>query len=120
MSNMSNAKIYFAAAKMAMANQPNVVNCQKEAFKNYLADNMVELMSYTQQIDIVLLNVRHQVQSMAELDPSASWALNDYDSISWFLGIFAKGLSEYLKETISFERIFQDSFNKHFRPYGMD
>ena len=117
---MTNAEIYLASAKSAMARQPQHVNLYVEGFKDYLSKNGAEYKSYDQQIDLVLLNVRYQVQQMADVKPDEGWALNDYDSISWFLGMFAKGLSEYLNGRVSFEQIFQDSFNKHFMPYGMD
>lgn len=117
---MTNADIYLTSARMAMARQPQHVNLYVENYKKYLSRNVVQFGTYDEQIDNVLLNVRHQVKQMAEAKPNEGWAFDDYDSVTWFLGMFAKGLSEFLNNRVSFEKIFKDSFNRHFAPYGMD
>lgn len=117
---MTNAEIYLSSAKIAMAKHPEHVSLYVENYKRYLSGNVVQFRPYDEQIDNVLLNVRHQVKQMAAAKPDEGWAFDDYDSITWFLGMFARGLSEFLNNKVSFEQIFKDAFNRHFSMFGME
>ncbi len=114
---MTNAEIYFGAANVAMMKNPNVALRYDTAFKQCLQKNSAEYKSYEEQINLVLLNVRYWVNYQAQEKPSEGWALNDYDSVVWFLGMFAKTMAEYVG--VDYRQLFTDCFNQHFSQYGM-
>ncbi len=114
---MTNAEIYFSAAKMSMMNNHSMVQKYDIAFKQYLSENKAEYKTYNEQIDLVLLNVRYWVNYQAQAQPSEGWALNDYDSVVWFLGMFAKTMAEYVG--VDYCQLFTNCFNRHFSQYGM-
>lgn len=114
---MTNAEIYFSAAQMSMLNNQNMVRTYDVAFKQYLSENKAEYKTYNEQINLVLLNVRYWVDYQAQEQPLEGWAQNDYDSVVWFLGMFAKTMAEYI--SIDYRQLFIDCFNRHFSQYGM-
>lgn len=114
---MTNAEIYFSAANASMMKNPNNPRIYDIAFKQYLKENSAEYKTYNEQINLVLLNVRYWVNYQAQEQPSEGWALNDYDSVVWFLGMFAKTMAEYIG--VDYRQLFIDCFNQHFSQYGM-
>ena len=48
---MTNAEIYLASARMAMARKPQHVNLYIENYKKYLSRNVVQFGTYDEQID---------------------------------------------------------------------
>lgn len=114
---MTNAEIYFSAAQMSMLNNQNMVRKYDVAFKQYLSENKAEYKTYNEQINLVLLNVRYWVDYQAQEQPLEGWAQNDYDSVVWFLGMFAKTMAEHI--SVDYRQLFIDCFNRHFSQYGM-